>query len=223
MVLAKVSKPNLQLSVAGVISYFHKMDFYKTIERPATAEFSDRGSKFLAYCFPITDVSNFKAHLQTLKKEHPKATHHCFAYRIGTDGNTFRVSDGGEPSGSAGRPILGQIDSKSLTDTLVVVVRYFGGTMLGIPGLIEAYKTASVMALQLTPTITKQIEITYKLSFDYTQINKVMTILKQYNCSVIDQQMQLFCEIKIGVPKNRVTDILYKLKNIANLEMQHLN
>jgi putative IMPACT (imprinted ancient) family translation regulator len=107
------------------------MTFFNTIDKPSSAEFKDRGSKFIAYAFPISSVEDFKLKLNDIKKEHPKATHHCFAYRLGTDGNNFRVSDDGEPSGSAGRPILGQIDSKQLTNTLVIVVRYFGGTLLG--------------------------------------------------------------------------------------------
>ena len=114
---------------------------YYTIEKPSVAEFKDRGSKFIAYAFPITDVIEFKEKLSALKKEHPKAVHHCFAYRMGLDGINFRVSDDGEPSGTAGRPILGQIDSKQITNVLIVVVRYFGGTLLGVPGLINAYKS----------------------------------------------------------------------------------
>ena len=138
---------------------------YRTIEQPAMAEFKDRGSKFLAYGFPIQNADDFKKHLQQLKKEHPKAAHHCFAYRIGIDANTFRVSDDGEPSGSAGKPILGQIDSKEFTNTLVVVVRYFGGTLLGVPGLINAYKTATALALQLTPIVQKQVMRQYAVAF----------------------------------------------------------
>ena len=123
-------------------------DFYNTIEKPATAEFKDRGSKFLAYVYPVQLIEEFKIRLADLKKEHPKAVHHCFAYRLGTDKNNFRVSDDGEPSGTAGRPILGQIDSKELTNVVIIVVRYFGGTLLGVPGLINAYKTSASMVLQ---------------------------------------------------------------------------
>ena len=111
---------------------------YHTIEKPSVAEFKDRGSKFIAYAYPIADANDFKEKLTAIKKEHPKATHHCFAYRLGLDGTIFRVSDDGEPSGTAGRPILGQIDSKQLTDSLIIVVRYFGGELLGVPGLINA-------------------------------------------------------------------------------------
>src|SRR5881392_830785 len=138
-------------------------DFYNTIAQSSTAEFKDRGSKFIAYAFPLDTVDEFKKQLQLLKKEHPKAVHHCFAYRIGTDGNNFRSSDDGEPSGTAGKPILGQMDSKDLTNTAIVVVRYFGGTLLGIPGLINAYKTSASFALQLNPIIKKPVLINYRL------------------------------------------------------------
>src|SRR6185369_9427514 len=138
-------------------------NFYKTIEKESVAEFKDRGSRFLAYVFPISSTDDFKKRLKELKEEHSKAVHHCFAYRIGTDGNNFRVSDDGEPSGTAGRPILGQIDSKEITNTAVIVVRYFGGTLLGVPGLINAYKTATTLALQVVPVIQKQIEIKYSI------------------------------------------------------------
>ncbi|CAN5247070.1 IMPACT family protein [soil metagenome] len=195
---------------------------YYTIETPAVAEFKDRGSKFIAYAFPIKSIEDFKKNLQELKKEHPKATHHCFAYRIGTDKNVFRVSDDGEPSGTAGKPILGQLDSKNITDTLVIVVRYFGGTMLGVPGLINSYKTATALALQLTPIIEKQIEVIYKIKFNYTQMNEVMTIVKQFNCTIVEQQLQLFCEVKMGIPKKRLDEVLYKLRDISNLEIVNI-
>src|SRR5205085_9293337 len=179
-------------------------DYYNTITQSSVAEFKDRGSKFIAHAFPIADVSQFRQQLAAIKKEHPKATHHCFAYRIGADGNVFRVSDDGEPAGSAGKPILGQIDSKELTNTLVVVVRYFGGTLLGVPGLINAYKTATALALQLTPIVRKAVEVNYQLQFDYRQMNDVMILVKKYNCTIIEQESQLFCEMKLGVPVNRI-------------------
>jgi uncharacterized YigZ family protein len=195
------------------------MDYYFTIETNAVAEFKDRGSKFLAYSFPLKNVNDFKSHLQLLKKEHPKAVHHCFAYRIGIDGNNFRVSDDGEPSGTAGKPILGQIDSKNLTDILVIVVRYFGGTLLGVPGLINAYKTAASLVLQCTPVIQKAVEINYELHFNYTEMNEVMRIIKQFNCTVYENEMQLFCKIKTGIPRNQVNEVVSALKNIKNIEL----
>ena len=175
------------------------------------AEFKDRGSKFFAFAYPAKDIDSCKKILAQLKKEHGKAVHHCLAYRLGVDGSTFRVSDDGEPSGSAGRPILGQIDSKGLTNVLVVVVRYFGGTLLGIPGLINAYKTATALALQLSPIIKKPIEIEYELNFDYHQMNEVMLLVKKYNCSVVEQTTQLFIQLQIGIPKNRLEEVLEKL------------
>ena len=189
-------------------------DHYFTIEKPSMAEFKDRGSKFLGYAFPITSPEHFKQHLQDLKKEHAKAVHHCFAYRLGLTNNIFRVSDDGEPAGTAGRPILGQIDSSGVTNTSIIVVRYFGGTLLGVPGLINAYKSAASMALQLTPFVQKTIECYYELSFDYTQMGEVMNVVKQYGCSVAEQSMQLFCNLRIGIPKARLEEVLYKFKDL---------
>lgn len=193
--------------------------FYLTVDKPGMAEFKDRGSKFIAYAFPVESADDFKKRLQELKKEHPKAVHHCFAYRIGTDGNNFRVSDDGEPAGSAGRPILGQIDSKQITNAAVIVVRYFGGTLLGVPGLINAYKTATTLALQVTPIAQRQIEVSYRIQFDYTRMNEIMMILKQYNCTVIEQELQLFCAVTAGIPNNRVEEVLYKLKEIQGADI----
>jgi len=116
---------------------------YKTITAPTTSDFRDRGSKFFGFAYPVQDVEEVKEKVKALKKEHPKAVHHCYAFRIGTDGTLFRANDDGEPSGSAGKPMLGQIDSAGLTNVLVVIVRYFGGSLLGVPGLINAYKTAN--------------------------------------------------------------------------------
>lgn len=197
-------------------------DYYYTIEGPGRAEFKDRGSKFIAYALPIVDSTDFKNNLHQLKEEHPKAAHHCFAYRLGTDGNNFRSNDDGEPSGSAGKPILGQIDSRQLTNVAVIVVRYFGGTLLGIPGLINAYKTSAALALQTTPIIQKAVEINYRLQFDYTRMNEVMTVVKKYNCSIIHQQMELFCQMEIGVPNINQQLVLLRLNEIYGIHMQKM-
>lgn len=194
-------------------------EFYYTIEKAGSAEFKDRGSKFIAIAQPIVSVEEFKEALNAIKKLHPKATHHCFAYRLGLDGNTFRVSDDGEPSGTAGRPILGQIDSKGLTGVLVVVVRYFGGTLLGVPGLINAYRSAAALALQITPLVQKQVEKEFEVQFDYTMIGEIMALAKQYNCRVVKQEMQLFCNMTLAIPKNRVTEVSYKLRELRNVEL----
>jgi uncharacterized YigZ family protein len=193
--------------------------FYSTIEIPAIAEFKDRGSKFLAYSYPVDSVDTCKKIIAGLKKEHPKAVHFCVAYRIGVEGNIFRASDDGEPAGSAGRPILGQIDSKALTNIMVVVVRYFGGTLLGVPGLINAYKTATTLALQLAPIVQKPIELKYELNFDYHQMNEVMMIVKQYNCSVTEQEAQLFVQLKIGIPKSRIDEVLNKFNDLREVKL----
>ena len=194
-------------------------DYYYTIEKPGVAEFKDRGSKFIAHAFPIANAADFKNKLQQLKEEHPKAAHHCFAYRLGIDGNDFRSSDDREPPGSAGKPILGQIDSKGLTNVALIVVRYFGGTLLGIPGLINAYKTSAALALQTIPIIQKAVEINYNLQFDYTRMNDVMTIIKRYNCSIIHQQIELFCQMEVGVPRNKHDLVRLKLGEVQGLEL----
>ena len=151
----------------------------------------------------MTSKEEARIHINALKKEHPKAVHHCFAYRLGFTGDDFRVSDDGEPSGSAGRPILGQIDSRQLTNVMVVVVRHFGGTLLGVPGLINAYRSATGAALEAGEVVSKPILLNYQLEFDYTVMNEVMRVVKSLDCIVMKQELQLFCNMLIGVPKIR--------------------
>ncbi|HMK20525.1 MAG TPA: YigZ family protein [Chitinophagaceae bacterium] len=189
------------------------------MEKESVAEFKDRGSRFLAYAFPISSVGDFKKRLKELKEEHSKAVHHCFAYRIGTDGNNFRSSDDGEPSGSAGKPILGQIDSKELTNTALVVVRYFGGTLLGVPGLTNAYKTSASFALQSNPIIKKPVLINYRLQFDYTIMNDVMRIIKKNDCVIFRQELQLFCMIEASIPRSQFELCILQLKNLKSMEL----
>lgn len=195
------------------------MDHYFTISKIAVAEFKERGSRFIAYAYPVTTIIQCKEQLKALKKEHPKAVHHCFAYRLGTDKNNFRVSDDGEPGGTAGKQILGQIDNKNLTDIIVIVVRYFGGTLLGIPGLIQAYKTTTSLALQLTPVIQRPIECTYIIQFSHTYINDVITVIKKYECTIHRQQLELFCRIKVGIPKKYLAETLNSLREIHTVEL----
>ncbi|MEO7960654.1 MAG: YigZ family protein [Ginsengibacter sp.] len=199
------------------------MDFYNTIETAGSAEFKERGSKFLAFAYPIQNENSFKRILQALKKEHPKAAHHCFAYRLGFDGNNFRMGDDGEPAGTAGKPLLGQIDSKNLTNILVLVVRYFGGTLLGIPGLTAAYKTSASLVLQCTPAIQKSIEIDYTIEFDYNLMNEVMQILKQNKCTIIENETQLFCKIKAGIPKKKLAQVLNAFQDLQKIEFEPAN
>ena len=194
--------------------------YYHTILQPTQAEFRDRGSKFIAYAFPIEAITDFKEKLAALKKEHPKAVHHCFAYRIGMDGNLFRVSDDGEPSGSAGRPILGQIDSKQLTNVAVIVVRYFGGTLLGVPGLIHAYKTVTQEALSNATVLQKPVLLNYRLQFDYSRMNDVMRLVKQFDCAVYKQEALLFCLLEIGIPVKESDRALEKFKELMGVETE---
>ena len=195
-------------------------DSYLTIEKPSIAEFKDRGSTFMAHAFPIISTNEFKEKLATLKKTHPKAVHHCFAYRLGLDGMNFRLTDDGEPSGTAGRPILGQIDSRQLTNVLIVVVRYFGGTLLGVPGLINAYKSSAALALQLTAIVQKPVLVNYRLQYDHTQTHEVIKVIKQFNCVVLKQETHLFCLLETGVPKNRENEILFLLRELRGVGVE---
>jgi uncharacterized YigZ family protein len=194
------------------------METYKTITRGADAEYKDRGSKFLAIAFPMQSPEEFKLKLAEIKKEHPKANHHCFAYRIGTDGNKFRVGDDGEPSGSAGRPILGQLDSQGITDAGIVVVRYFGGTLLGVPGLINAYKMAATLALQVSLIEEKAVMKNLRITCNYTDINDVMRIIKLCNGQLVSNDQGLFCTVKVAVPKNRLEAALEQLGLLYQVE-----
>ncbi|MBW7951727.1 MAG: YigZ family protein [Chitinophagaceae bacterium] len=193
-----------------------QVDFFLTINQNTKAEYKDRGSKFIAYAYPVITIEECKQYLAELKKEHPKAVHYCFAYRLGLEGNIFRANDDGEPSGTAGKPILGQIDSKQLTNILIVVVRYFGGTLLGTSGLINAYKTTAALALQTTPIVQKPILIVHDFHFDYTKMNDIMSIVKKYDCTIIKQEIQLFCFLSIGISKARKEEVLYQINEVIN-------
>jgi uncharacterized YigZ family protein len=184
------------------VAYLLKMEVtkYKTIAGQGTGDFRDRGSKFLAYAWPVKCPADVKERLQFLKKEHPKAVHHCYAYRLGTDGSQYRANDDGEPGGSAGKPILGQIDSLGLTNVMVVVVRYFGGTLLGVPGLINAYKSVTAGALQSVATTEKLIETMVQVNFDYPAMGEVLYLLKQCEATIYKQELQLFCTVLAGIP-----------------------
>jgi uncharacterized YigZ family protein len=195
---------------------------FKTIAAATTSLFKDRGSKFLGYSFPINSIEEVKAKLNEVKQEHPKATHHCFAYRIGIDGLSFRASDDGEPSGSAGRPILGQIDSAGFTNVLVVIVRYYGGTMLGVPGLINAYKTATTEALQIAIPIEKWICQRMEITFDYNAMSEVLYLLKQNEAEIIKQELQLFCSIIADIPKVNIETCAAQIHKIRGTTIQPL-
>lgn len=195
---------------------------YLSIDAEASAEFRDRGSRFIAYAFPVKTQDEMKQRLRDLKKEHPKAVHHCFAYRVGYGGEQYRAVDDGEPSGTAGLPILGQLDSRGLSFTAVVVIRYFGGTLLGKPGLINAYKSAASMALQAASISEKTIDIRYSLNFNYTQLDEVMGLVKKVDVSIQEKEIELFCRMIIAVPVAKAVLFEKTISEIYNVEIDKL-
>lgn len=188
---------------------------YRTLEAPCSGEFRDRGSKFLAYAFPLDAQTEWASCLESVHKEHPKATHHCYAYRIGVDGNQFRANDDGEPTGTAGKPILGQIDSFRLSNVLVVVVRYFGGTLLGAGGLVHAYKTAAATALGNGAIAERVIEETFELAFHYALMNDVMYALKKTEARFVAQDFGDSARVTIAFPRARVAENFLRLKALV--------
>lgn len=197
-------------------------DTYKTILTPAEGIFRDKGSKFIAYAFPFSHENDLKSIIADIKTAHPKARHHCYAYRLTPDRNIYRVNDDGEPSGTAGRPILNVLLSKELTNILVVVVRYFGGTLLGVPGLINAYKTATEDAILKTQIIEKTVNDVYELKFDYLLMNDVMKIIKEDKLEILSQEFDLHCVIKTSIRKVEINKVLSKLENLRGMQVKFL-
>ncbi|MFK7948815.1 MAG: YigZ family protein [Saprospiraceae bacterium] len=187
-------------------------DEYQTITSVSTSNFTDKASKFLTFAFPISNDDDIKEHLEILKKEHWKANHHCYAWRLGTDGNQYRANDDGEPSGSAGKPILGQIDSFGVTDVLVVVVRYFGGTKLGVSGLINAYKTGTALALENAEIVKKTIDNEYKIIYDYAITSQIMSFVNQYQLKIISQGFDAKAMLIFSIKVSKADKILALLK-----------
>jgi uncharacterized YigZ family protein len=194
-------------------------DTYKTIAQPAEGIFRDRGSKFLGYAYPISSDADIKPIVAKLKAEHPKANHHCWAIRLGIDRSVFRVNDDGEPSGTAGRPILNTLLSKNITNVLVVVVRYFGGTLLGVPGLINAYKLTTEAALEQAEIIEKTVNDIYTITFEYPQMNDVMRIIKEEQLQVLEQISELNCSIKFSIRKTQVEQVMSRLNKQTGLRV----
>jgi uncharacterized YigZ family protein len=193
-------------------------DTYQTIAKPAHAIFRDRGSKFLGFAYPIRTEGDIKEIINALKAEHPKANHHCWAMRLSPDRSVFRVNDDGEPSGTAGRPILNVLLSKNITNVLVVVVRYFGGTLLGVPGLINAYKSVTEMALIESEIIEQTVKDIYTVRFTYVQMNEVMKIIKDDQLTILNQQFDNYCSITIAIRKMQVNQALGKLESISGVK-----
>ena len=170
-------------------------DFYHTIQAPSEGLYKEKGSKFLAYAFPVRTLDEVKAHLEQLRKDYFDARHHCYAYILGPNKDVWRANDDGEPSGTGGRPLHGQLLSADLTDTLIVVVRYFGGILLGASGLANAYKTAAHDAIDHATIIEKTIDVRYRLHFEYVTMNDVMRILKEFDLKPENQQFDLDCSL----------------------------
>ncbi len=197
---------------------------YRTLLRPSEAYlFKDKGSKFIGYAYPVEQDGQIAELLDRVKAKHPKANHCCYAWRLGHGASSrYRVNDDGEPKNSAGQPIYGQLLSKELTNTLVMVVRYFGGTKLGVSGLINAYKTCAEGALDSARVITKEIQIALRLNFSYQNINKVMRIVKANNLQLKSQKMELDCEFVVAVNANEVDTVLNLFQSQTAVAVQKI-
>jgi uncharacterized YigZ family protein len=197
-------------------------DTYKTIKSPSEGLFKDRGSKFLAFAYPIEHENEVKPLVDNLRKEHFKAVHHCYAYRLGLDKTNFRVNDDGEPSGTAGRPILNILLSNEITNILVVVVRYFGGTLLGVPGLINAYKSATSEALSSADILEKTVNDVYNVSFDFVQMNDIMKIVKEFNLKIRNQTYDNQCSMELEFRKTLTNQVIGKIEKINDIIVEYL-
>ncbi len=199
-------------------------DTYKTIAFASDEIlFKEKNSKFYGYAFPASNEDQIKIHLEELKKKHLGAVHFCYAYQIGTEKTHYRANDDGEPSNSAGMPIYGQIQSFEVTNVLLVVVRFFGGVKLGVGGLISAYRETAKMALENAQIIEKTIDIHFKITFTYQDMNKVMRVIKEKNLEIISQQMHETCEIEIATRK-KIAEITFDIFNsIFGVKIENAN
>lgn len=197
-------------------------DTYLTIEKKSEGEYKDKGSKFLAYAFPIKKETEVKEFLSELRKTHHGARHHCYAFVLGANKLSYRANDDGEPSYTAGKPILGQIQSKDLTNILIVVVRYFGGTLLGVSGLINAYKTAANEAIKNNEIIEKTINEVYEINFEYTLLNEVLKTLKEQKATITSQVFENNCKISFSVRRKNSLMIENTLKKITGISIKYL-
>ena len=197
-------------------------DQYKTIKNTSEGVYRDKGSKFLSFAYPFQKEEQLKEIIAKLKSEHPKANHHCYAYRLTPDRSIFRANDDGEPSGTAGRPILNTLLSRDLTNILIIVVRYFGGTLLGVSGLINAYKQATEEALNKAKVIYKTVQDVYQIKFEYPLMNDVMKIIKDEVLDNFNQEFDLSCKIEIAINKSEVIRIIGKLEMLTPIKLKYL-
>ena len=196
-------------------------DLYKTIQSKSEGLYKEKGSKFIAFAYPMSSEEAIKTEIAELRKRYHDARHHCFAWRLGADLERYRVNDDGEPSGSAGKPIYGQIQSRELTDVLVVVIRYFGGTLLGVGGLINAYRSAASDALDQSGIVEMKVTSRLKLEFGYSQMNSVMKVIKDFQLEFEDQQFDLDCSLTIKVWKRNEFQVVKKLSIIDGCKVGH--
>lgn len=197
-------------------------DCFKSISQLSTGLFKDNGSKFLAFAYPVTTEEEIKSIIQNLKKEYYDARHHCYAYRLGHTGSIWRMNDDGEPSSTAGRPIYGQILSAELSDILVVVVRYFGGIKLGVPGLIRAYKTSTADAIANATIIEKIATEPYNIIFDYLQMNAVMKRLKDLGLTPTNQSFDLNCSLRVDVRLTLIENFLEAFDKVEGCRIEKI-
>ena len=197
-------------------------DSYKSIAAESKGLFKDNGSRFIAHAFPVETEEEVKEIVAALKKEYYDASHHVYAYRLGYKGDRFRANDDGEPSGSSGRPVLGQIDSKGLSDILVVVVRYFGGIKLGIPGLIRAYKTSTADALENAEIIEKIASKMFRIHFGYMSMNSVMKVMKDMNLEQKNQKIDMECSIDTSVRLSLVESFLERMNDVEGCRTEEI-
>ncbi len=195
-------------------------DIYKTIGQKSRGAYKEKGSKFLAFAYPVYTEDEIKGHLAELRKEYYDARHHCYAWKLGLDGNRYRANDDGEPSGTAGKPIYGQILSHELTNILIVVVRYFGGTKLGTSGLIHAYKTAAKDAIENASIVELTVNDTVEVKFDYGVMNEVMRIIKDENPQIITQDFNLNCLMELSIRKSKTEMLVSKLKKLESVRIE---
>ena len=193
-------------------------DTFKTISKPSEGTFKDKGSRFIAYLYPIQSELDIKDIIAELKSIHPKASHHCWALRLSQDRSIFRINDDGEPSGTAGRPILNTLLSFDLTNVIAVVVRYFGGTLLGIPGLINAYKTATNEAIQASEIIEKTVDLVFKIEFSHSVMNEVMKVVKEEHIKIFNQSFDLNCTFNLEIRQSQVNKVIDRLEKIEGLK-----
>lgn len=197
-------------------------DSFFTVSRPSEGIYKDRGSKFLAFVFPVKTTQEIKEKLEYLKKEHPSAVHHCYAWRLGADKNAFRTNDDGEPSGTAGKPIYSQVLSNDLTNILIVVVRYFGGSLLGVPGLIQAYKSAAADALAKNEIVEQHILEEYSIAFGEEDISRVMSLLKSHEAQIVSQSYDTQHLLVYRVKKQLALALEEKLKVLYKTKLSYL-